>query len=139
MYAGAGLALLSILVPFVQRDLMRDMIEEQSAGTPGYDPSTLDTLVTFTLVIATVVGLIGVVLWVLNAVFNARGKKWARILSTVLGGLSILSFLGSFAQPTTGLAMALGGLQVLLAAAIIWLLWRPESSRYYDAMSAPRY
>ncbi|HZI96386.1 MAG TPA: hypothetical protein VFD41_02555 [Actinomycetales bacterium] len=103
------------------------------------DSATVDAAVTIAIIGGVVIGLIGIGLWILNAVFNAKGKAWARILSTVLGGLAIVSTLFSFVQPTASLSLVLSIVQMLLAIGIIVLLWRPESSRFYAAASAPRY
>ena len=135
MYAGTVLSLISLLVSFTQGDAIREQLE----GQPGMTPDAIDAAVAVGFVFGVVFGLIGVALWILNAIFNARGKKWARILSTVLGAIAVLAFLASFLQTSTAPTMILGLLQALLAAVIIWLLWRPDSSRYYQAMSAPRY
>ena len=135
MYVGAGLSLIGVVSTFFLTDTIREQVE----ASPGMDSAAVDAFVTVAVVGGVVIGLIGVGLWILNAVFNARGKKWARILSTVLGGLAVVSTLFSFAQPTPSLSLVLSLVQVLLAIGIIVLLWRPESSRFYAAASAPRY
>jgi len=118
---------------------LTDTIREQIEAQPGMDSATVDAAVTIAIIGGVVIGLIGIGLWILNAVFNAKGKAWARILSTVLGGLAIVSTLFSFVQPTASLSLVLSIVQMLLAIGIIVLLWRPESSRFYAAASAPRY
>lgn len=135
MYVGAVLSLVSVLTSFLFTDSIRASIESQ----PGVDPATVDAAVTVGLVFAAVVGLVGVGLWILNAVFNAKGKSWARILSTVLASLFVLSTLFSLTQPAPALSRVLGIVQLLLAIGIVVLLWRPESSRFYQAAAAPRY
>ena len=135
MYAGAVLSLISGVSSFLVTDSIREQVEAQA----GMDSAAVDAAVTFALIFGVLVGLIGVGLWILNAVFNARGKSWARILSTVLGGLAIAFGLLGFLQPQAGLTLVLGVVQMLLAVGIIVLLWRPESSRFYAAASAPRY
>ena len=127
--------MVSILSSLFLQDSMREQIEAQ----PGMDQAAVDLATTVLLVVGIVFGIIGVALWILNAVFNAKGKKWARILSTVLGGLAVVGALAGFLQPQPGLSMTLGVVQALLAIGIILLLWRPESSRFYEAASAPRY
>lgn len=135
MYVGAALSLVSVLSSFLFTDALRD----QFAGQPGMDQAMVDTAVTIGLVTAVVIGLVSVGLWILNAVFNSRGKQWARILSTVLGVLAVISTLIGFTQPAPALSRVLSVVQMLLAIGIVVLLWRPESSRFYQAMSAPRY
>jgi hypothetical protein len=68
------------------------------------------------------------------AYVNGQGKSWARIVATVLGGLNVVfTLLGLRNQTAAGVAFSLVGL--LLAAGIVFLLWRPESSRFYEARS----
>jgi hypothetical protein len=131
MYAGAVLSLLTIAVTVLQRDTIRSQITEQ--GRLSGD--AVDAAVTATLILGAVVALIGAGLWVLNAVYNARGRMWARVLSTVLGATAVLFAVASLTQPASGLSRALTFVQLLLAAAILLLIWRPVSSQYYRARS----
>jgi hypothetical protein len=133
MYLGAVLSILDVVLLLTQRDALRSQLAK--AGTSA---SALDAAVTVAVVSTIVVGLIGTGLWVLNAVFNARGAKWARVLSTVLGVLAVVTTLLSFTQPDTALNRALSVAQLLVAAAVVLLLWRPDSSRYYEARSQVR-
>ena len=66
---------------------------------------------------------------------NGRGQSWAggRV---VLGGLSIASTLLSLATGTTTLGLVFSIITVVLAAAILFQLYRPESSRYYAGAAA---
>jgi hypothetical protein len=131
MYAGAVLSLLEIAAAVLERDAIR----RQLADVGRLNPSEMNAAVAAAVVVAAVLSAITAGLWLLNAVFNARGQKWARILSTVLGGLAVLFSLGSLAQPAGGLSRALTLVQLLLAIAVVVLIWRPESSRYYEARS----
>jgi hypothetical protein len=133
MYVGAVLSILDIVLLLTQRDALRSQLAK--AGTSA---SALDAAVTVAVISTIVIGLIGTGLWVLNAVFNARGAKWARVLSTVLGVLAVVTTLLSFTQPDTALNRALSVAQLLVAAAVVLLLWRPDSSRYYEARSEVR-
>jgi hypothetical protein len=133
MYLGAVLSILDIVLLLTQRDALRSQLAK--AGTSA---SALDAAVTVAVVSTIVVGLIGTGLWVLNAVFNARGAKWARVLSTVLGVLAVVTTLLSFTQPDTALNRALSVAQLLVAAAVVLLLWRPDASLYYEARSQVR-
>lgn len=69
-------------------------------------------------------------LWVLLAFWNSRGKKAARIIATLLALLVILL--------STAMIIDVGGFQllaltvVMIAAGIIFMLWRPASSRFYE-------
>jgi len=136
MWVGAALAVLGIVLTVAQSDAIREQISSQQlpAGT------SIDAAVTGAIAVAVVIGVIGVALWVLMAIMNRRGKVWARIVATVLGGLNVLLNLlaiGGAVGATPGLSLVVGVVSLLLAAVIIVLLWRPESSRWYDAMRSP--
>ena len=146
MYAGAVLQVLAGLASLLQnRDDLRSQIRDQleSQGSEVSD-AAVNTAMAVSFGAAIVFGLIYAGLWILMAVFNGRGKSWARIVATVLGGLNIvLTIFGVIASSSAGMA---GGIvatvfQVLIALLgifILVLLWRRESSEYYAAMSAPR-
>ena len=135
MYAGAALSVLGIVIALALQGQRTDLVLESA----GMGEVGADSFGAFFTIAAVVGGLVGLVLWVVNAVFNAKGKKWARILSTVLAGLFVLSTLGSLAQPALPVDRVLAFVQLALAIGIVVLLWRPESSRFYQAASAPRY
>lgn len=133
MYVGAAVAIIGAILTLTQRDALREQVAVNGATTP----QQLDRLVNAGIAVALVAGLIGAGLWILNAVFNARGAKWARILSTVLGVLAVVFTLYGLTQPAAALSRVLSIIQLILAVVIVFLIWRPESSRYYEAMSAP--
>ncbi|WP_028047267.1 hypothetical protein [Cellulomonas sp. URHE0023] len=134
MYAGAALSLIGIVVAWATKNQLRDTLAESS---PSLTPADVDTAVTIALVSATVVGLIAVGLWLWMAAANGAGKSWARIVATVLGGLGVVSTLFSL-RSATGTSIALNLLSLVLAVAILVLLWLPASSAYFRARSASR-
>jgi hypothetical protein len=133
MYVGAALSVIGIIVAWATKSQLRDQLAKASTNLTS---DQLDTAVTVSLGIATVVGLIAVGLWLWMAAANGAGKSWARVLATVLGGLSVVSTLVSLTN-ATGTSIALQLLSLLLAVAILVLLWRPASSAYFRAKSAP--
>lgn len=139
MYVGAALSLLGILVTFFMRDTIRDAVEKASADSAKpMTASQVDAAVGVAVGFSVVAGLIGVALWIWMASANGKGRKWARIVATVLFGLSVLSLLGSLVQHPPVLSLVAGIVSLVLGAYIIYLLYRPESTQYYEAQSAPR-
>jgi hypothetical protein len=133
MYVGAGLSAVSIVANLFQRDELREQLAENDRSL---SEDQLDTAVNAGMAVSVVVGLVVVGLWIWMARSNQRGQSWARTTATVLGALSILSLLVSLGVgQATGLGTAFSVLSVGLAAVIIYLLYRPDSSRYYDARS----
>jgi hypothetical protein len=132
MYVGAGLGLIGVLSTFFQIDAIRDQIEDDE---PSLSASEVDTAVAIGVVSAVVIGLVAVGLWLWMAHANGRGQSWARVVASVLGGLSIASTLLSLATGTTTVGLVFSIITVVLAAAILFQLYRPESSRYYAQCS----
>ena len=136
MRLGAVLSAIGVLVTFLQTDAIRDAVEEADRSLSESD---VDSVVAFTLGFAVVVGLVSIGLWLWMAAANGQGKRWARTVATVLGGISIVLTLLSFSQDgTTTLNVVVSLVSLALAAVILWMLWRPESTAYYDRMSGPR-
>jgi heme A synthase len=139
MYVGAALSLLGIIVTVLMKGAIRDAVEKASekATTPMTD-TQIDAAVTLGVTFAVITGLIGVALWVWMASANGKGRKWARIVATILFVLSVLSILSSLLQHPPALALILNLVMLALGAYILYLLYRPESTQYYEAQSAPR-
>lgn len=86
-----------------------------------------------------VIGLVGAALWLWLAAANSKGKSWARIVATVFFAVAVLYFAWGIAQPSLGLLASVLSVASILVASILGgavaaaLLWKPESSRYYDS------
>jgi energy-converting hydrogenase Eha subunit A len=133
MYLGAVLSAVGIVVNLLQRDEIREQIAESDSSLTEDE---LDTAVAAGLAVSVVLGLVVIGLWIWMARSNERGQSWARTTATVLGVLSILSLLATLGMgQSTALGAVLGVISVVLAAVILFLLYRPESSRYYEARS----
>jgi hypothetical protein len=140
MRVGAGLSVLSILITLLTRDSLRSQVARAlRKSSTTLTAQQLDAAVTVAVSIAVVVGLISVGLWLWMASANAKGRSWARIVATVLGALSVLSLLSSVAQgQMTTLNLVVSLISLVLAIVILVLLWRKESSAYYEAVKAQR-
>jgi hypothetical protein len=79
-----------------------------------------------TLVIVVGLILIGLWLWMARAV--RCGRRWARVLSTVLFGLATLELTGN--QGVAQLLLAM--LTWLTGLAAVWQLWRPASAAFFN-------
>lgn len=133
MYVGAALSLLGVLLTFTQTDAIRDAVEDSDDTLTA---SEIDTLVNVSIASAVIAGLVGVGLWVWMAVKNGQGRSWARVVATVLGALNIVFTLFSLAGGTaTPLTLVSSVVSLVLAAVILYLLYRPDSTRFYDFRS----
>lgn len=133
MQAGGVIAVLNGLSVLLLRGTFRDQLEDQDLSG-----SEIDTAVNVAVAFGLIFGLLGAALWFWMAFANGKGKKWARVVATVLFAISVLSFLASFAQEQTIVSRLLGIVVFLIGLGAIVLMYRPESSRYYEQESAPR-
>jgi hypothetical protein len=139
MRIGALLSLLSLLSALLFRDAMRDTVTESLRKTdPNVSSATIDAALAIGLGLAVVFGLLGVGLWLWMASANGKGHSWARIVATIFFAISVLSTLASLAQPQPGLQRILGLAGLVLGAVIMVLLWKKESTAYYNATTASR-
>jgi hypothetical protein len=133
MWVGAGLTILGVLIGLTQIDSIRDQIEEDQ---PSLTAGEVDSAVTVGVAFSVLFGLVAVGLWLWMASANRRGKSWARIVATVLAGLNLLAItVGLAVNPTTGLSTVMSVVTLVLAVAILVLLYRRESSEYYAGRS----
>jgi hypothetical protein len=139
MYVGAALSLIGVLSTVLMRGTIRDAVQKASdTATTHLTSSQVDTAVGLAVALGVVSGLIGVALWLWMAAANGKGRKWARILATIFFVLSVLSTLASLVQHPPVLSLIVSLISLVLGAYIIYLLYRPESTQYYAAQSAPR-
>jgi hypothetical protein len=92
------------------------------------------------ITLAVLYGLLVPALWLWMARAAGRGKKWARIVSTVLFGLATLQLTGQagvqHSASHVGVAVMVVGVILpvlgwLVGLAAVWLLWRPASSAFF--------
>ena len=139
MLAGAA-----ITVVFAVFEVIATIVDKNSIDINGKSPtsSQLATEIVFLIVSY----IVYILLWVLMARFNRAGMKWARIVASVLFAISTLQLYETVAS--------LHGGQVITAADIIFIiitlaqwgvgvgaiamLWRPDSSAYFQAETLRR-
>ncbi|WP_129665378.1 hypothetical protein [Phytoactinopolyspora endophytica] len=135
MYVGAGLTVLSLLFALFSRDAIREAVIDND---DTLTESEIDAAVNLSYGVATIFPLIAIGLWLWMAWANRRGRSWARVVATILGGLNILFALMNITLGGFGLNTLLNLISPVLAGVILYMLYRPESGEYYRAMSAPR-
>lgn len=126
MWASIGLSLVSFLITLVMLDSIVDKAFED-AGLVSQDADAVRT----GALIGAIFGLIiGVGINVLLIMFVKKGANWARIVFTVLGGLSLLfGLFGLFSQPAV--LLLIGLISMVLTAAIIFFLWQKDSNAWF--------
>lgn len=106
--------------------LTDDLVEADS----GLSASDAESIVTLGLIVGLVVALVIIGLQVFFVFKMRAGRNWARIVLTVLAGLSLLSGLfGLTGGITAGSLISLVSLAVLIAAT--YYMFRPAANAYF--------
>ncbi len=127
MYAGAAVSTLPLIMALAY-----------SGDIRAYHLTVLDHRLTAAqltqwrpLIIAAAIafGLVAPALWLWMARATGKGRNWARILSTVMFGLTTLQLAGNMRDGAPLMIIAV--LTWLAGLAAVWLLWRPASSAFF--------
>jgi len=136
MRVGAAISALGVIVTLVQLGAIKDQTEDNLKSAGGFTQSELDSAFQLIVVAAVVGGLIGIALWLWMASANGKGKKWARIVATVLGVINVLSFLYAASAGTTPtLSLLVGAASMLVGIAALVFMYRQDASAFYNANS----
>lgn len=140
MWAGAAVSLVGLVVAFARLGSMKDDIADQlRKDDPSVSQSTIDAAYTLGIVFAIVIGGVGVLMWAWMAWKNGQGRSWARVVATVLGGLNVVFTLIGFAgQNTESTSIIFSLITLALAVVILILLWKKESTAFYEGHTASR-
>ncbi|MBA3264799.1 MAG: hypothetical protein H0T14_00290 [Nocardioidaceae bacterium] len=125
-----ALSALSTVLSFVYLD---ELVEAANVDTAGID---LDAARSSAMIGAVIGFLVFGALWVLFGVFLRKGANWARIVLSILVALGLVfGLLGlSREQPVVFLLLSLA--QLALYAALMYFMWRPESTAYLKGRQA---
>lgn len=140
MWAGAALSVVSLIYTLSRLGGLKDDIREQLVknGTE-VTKSTVDVAFGVAIGFAVLFGLVGAMLWLWMAWKNGQGRGWARIVATVFAGLNLVGLLFSLAAGSSEpLAAVLTVVTVVIGVAVVILLWRKESSQFYEGTAASR-
>jgi hypothetical protein len=130
MYAGAALSVIEIIISLATIHAVKRAIER---AFPHYTTTRVHNLEVFDIALVVISGLIGVALWLLMARLNASGRSWARIVASVLFGIDTLELVSVFARPHAVLGLLFAVLMWLVGLGAIILLWRKDSSAYFQS------
>ncbi|HEY3140626.1 MAG TPA: hypothetical protein VGJ86_05835 [Acidimicrobiales bacterium] len=130
MWVGATVTLIGIVSAFLQVDELKKQIRDSDRTLR---PDEVDSYATAVLMFAVVIGSAVIGLWLWMAGTNAQGKMWARTTATVLGALNLASNLVGLALGQQApITMVINVVNLVLAATILVLLYRPDSNRFYN-------
>ncbi|MFT4087477.1 MAG: hypothetical protein QM658_10050 [Gordonia sp. (in: high G+C Gram-positive bacteria)] len=119
-------------------DIRRKLRDAGHTGDLDSAVATASIVAFAVIAVFGVIGIgIGIGLWIWMARSNAAGKSWARAVAKVLAVLGIL-FSAYSVFTTGGITIVSNVITIVLAAAILYFLYRPESIDYYEAVTARR-
>ena len=134
MYLGAALEVIQLIVAVVTISSLKAAIMR---ADPSFTASQLhDTQVAGTASVA-VGAVITIGLWLWMAWANGRGRRWARIVSAVFFGINTLNLVASFARVHATATLIVAILIWLVGLGAIVLLFRRESSSFYQQRTSP--
>ena len=140
-YGGGVVSLITGIAGFLESDeSVRERLEAVLEATGRTASSeVIDAQVAVAGPSALASGVVVALIWFLVGWLLGKGKGWARIVATVLAVINVattlFSLFGSSLLPgaTGGFAIVLSVISAALAAVIVFLLWKKESSAYFQA------
>nr|WP_217498946.1 hypothetical protein [Leifsonia sp. C5G2] len=130
---GAALSLISLIVSLVTIGSLKDTLQRQLAAQGQQVSDTaVNGLVTVSVTIAIVFGILYIAAYVLFAVFMRRGANWARIVLLVVTVLSLFGILEGFGLGAARLVVG------VIATILIFLKPANEYFREVKARKLPR-
>jgi hypothetical protein len=130
MYAGAVLSAISLIVGLATIGSLKSAIK---SADPSYTASQVHAAEVVGVTTVVIFGLIGIGLWIWMARANGAGKPWARVVASVLFGISTLELLLSGVRANSVFNLLFEGLVWLIGLGAIIFLYRKDSSEYFAA------
>jgi hypothetical protein len=137
MYGGAAVSLIRVVVDVATKSGLKADIEKNGSHGPiPLTASQVNSAVTASIVMAVILGLIGVGLWILVARGSQNGQSWARITGSVLFGLDTLALLAgplglAVTGPQPAVAKLFTALVWLAGLGAVVLLWQRSSRVFF--------
>jgi hypothetical protein len=135
MYVGAALSGIAAVIGLTAVGSVRTTLRNQT--NPALSTSQINLAVNVFIVGVVVVGLIGIGLWLWMAVKSKAGRNWARITGTVFFAVNTLLLLASITRPGAAASRIVNILGWLVGLGVVFMLWRRQSSDYFQGQAAP--
>jgi hypothetical protein len=129
MFAGAGLTAIGIILNFVSLSALKSTVRSQS---PNLTATQVNNFVTAFVVGLAIVGLVGIGLWIWMAFASRAGQNYARIVSSVLFGLDTILLLIGISRTGFQAGSLLSVLTWVAGLGAIILIWRKDSTAYFQ-------
>jgi hypothetical protein len=132
MYAGAVLSAISLIIGLATIGSLKSDIR---SADPSYTTSQVNSAEGVIVASVVIGGLLGIGLWLWMARANGAGRSWARVVASILFGISTLELITGVTRANSPFNLLFEGLVWLVGLGAIVFLWRRDSSEYYAARS----
>jgi hypothetical protein len=128
MYAGAAISTVSLILALIGMGSVKSTIRKDY---PHYTASQVNHAFLGFLIIVIISAALGIALWLWMAWASNQGRNWARVVSTVLFGISTIELLIGLRGPKTLTGLLFSVLIWLVGAGAIFFLWQRESTAFF--------
>ena len=133
-----------ITATFAVFEVVATIVDKNAIDVNG-KPPTSSQLATG-IVILLISYAVYILLWILNARFNRAGQKWARIVSSVLFAISTFQLYETVDSLHGGMVITAADILFIIFTVGAWaagvgaiaMLWRPDSTAYFNARTVAR-
>ena len=129
LFGLAGLGIVNTLLSFTMKDEIRDIVRDEN---PNYSTDELDSAVNTILGFAVVFGIVFALIYVLLGRKVLQGRRWARVVATILLVINALNLVG-ISRPQPGVLRLVSAVAGIAAIAALIFLWRQPSKDYFRA------
>ena len=148
MYLGAAVSLITVIVDLATESITKSAMLSalktgaRQSGIALPTGSQFNSGFYATLALVSVLGLIGVGLWIFVARGSGNGRDWARVTGSVLFGLDTLALLIGppdlgIRGPEATVTRIFVGVVWLIGLTAVVFLWRKDSSAFFKARRFP--
>ncbi len=137
----AGAAVTGVFAIF---EVIATIVDKNSIDINGKPPTSSELATGIVILIVSYA--VYILLWVLMARFNRAGQKWARIVSSVLFAISTWQLYETVDSLHGGMVITAADVIYIVFTIGAWaagvgaiaMLWRPDSTAYFNARSISR-
>jgi hypothetical protein len=133
MYAGAALSLIGVVVSLATvGNLKSAIVTAGNKAGKHYTASQIHAIEVASIAFLVISAIIGIGLWLWMARASASGHNYARIVGSVLFALNTLLLLSDLVRPHAGIGLIFAALVWLAGLGAVVMLWRKESSEFFN-------
>jgi hypothetical protein len=137
----AGAAITAVFAVF---EVIATIVDKNAIDVNGKPPTSSELATGIIILIVSYA--VYIMLWILMARFNRAGQKWARIVSSVLFAISTWQLYETIDSLHGGEVITVADIIYIIFTIGAWaagvgaiaMLWRPQSTAYFNALTVSR-